>query len=213
MLRINNFATTSTAPDSYELYQNGIVNYGFINPNSTYTYNYVLVNNGNQTMNFTNPTLSNTTKLSFATGSGSNFSIAPGESYTFKINGIVTGNDSINETLTFGSNIPGKATYSVPVYANKKKVQNPLGLGKDAEKYVFNLYPNPVTEELAIVRGNQFGTGTYAFEVIDALGKTVLKGNSKDDITTINVINLKRGVYFLRIQNKGELQTKRFVKL
>src|SRR5688572_3909331 len=210
--RITNFLSNSTAPASYDLYQHGMINYGTITANTTYTYNYVMVNNGNQTMNFTNPALSSP-KLSFATGSGSNFSIAPGEAYTLKVNVNLINNDSISETLTLGSNIPGKSTLTIPVYANKTKVQNPLGVGKDADKFVFNLFPNPVTDELAIARGNQFGTGAYAFEVIDALGKTVLKGNSNQDITTVNVAHLKRGVYFLRIQNKGELQTKRFVKL
>lgn len=210
--RINNFASPSVAPDNYELYQSGVVNYGFINPNTTYTYNYVLVNNGNQTMNFTNPTLSNP-KLSFATGSGSNFSIAPGEAYTLKVNVNLVNNDSISETLTFGSNIPGKATYTVPVYANKHKVQNPLGLSKEVEAANFNLFPNPVNEELTIARGNQFGSGVYQFEIIDALGKTVYKAASREDITTVNVADLKRGVYFLRLQTKNGLQTKRFVKL
>jgi hypothetical protein len=211
--RINNFVSPSTAPDTYELYQYGMINYGFIPANTSYTYNYVLVNNGNQTMNFTNPTLSNTTKLSFAAGTGTNFTIAPGEAYNLKVNVNLATTDSISETLTFGSNIPGKATFMVPIYANKNKTQNPLGVSKDTEKYQFNLFPNPVTEELTVARGNQFGAGIYGLEVIDALGKTVYKADSRQDITTINVGGLKRGVYFLRIKNGNELQTKRFVKI
>ncbi len=211
--RINNFVTTSAAPANYELYQQGMVNFGNITPSTTYTFHYVLVNNGNQTMNFTNPTLSTTGKLSFAPGSGTNFSIAPGEAHTLKINGFVVAGDSINETLTFGSNIPGKATFTVPVYANKLKVQNPLGTSKEIKQAEFNLFPNPVNDELTIARGNQFGAGVFSFEVIDALGKTVLKAASRQDITTINVADLKRGVYFLRVKAGEEMQTKRFVKL
>ena len=210
--RINNFVSPSVAPASYELYQPGVVNYGFINANTTYTYNYVLVNNGNQTMNFTNPTLSSPA-LTFAAGSGSNFSVAPGEAYTLKLNVNLATTDSIAETLSFGSNIPGKATFTVPVYANKNKVQNPLGTKDEVAKFEFNLFPNPVTDELTIARGNQFGSGVYSFEIIDALGKTVSKANSAEDITTVNVADLQRGVYFLRIQTKNGLQTKRFVKL
>lgn len=210
--RINNFVSPSVAPASYEFYQPGVVNYGFINANTTYTFNYVMVNNGNQTMNFTNPTLSNP-KLSFASGSGTNFSIAPGEAYTLKVNVNLPTTDSLAETLSFGSNIPGKATFTVPVYANKNKVQNPLGVKEAVAAFEFNLFPNPVTDELTIARGNQFGSGVFAFEMIDALGKTIYRATSKDDITTVNVADLKRGVYFLRIQTKNGLQTKRFVKI
>ncbi|HSI90218.1 MAG TPA: endonuclease, partial [Adhaeribacter sp.] len=83
--RITNFVSTSAAAASYNLYQQPFINYGQVPAGTPFTYNYVLVNNGNQTMNFSNPALSDPAILSFAAGSGTNFSIAPGEAHTLKI--------------------------------------------------------------------------------------------------------------------------------
>ncbi|KAA9324925.1 endonuclease [Adhaeribacter soli] len=211
--RINNFVSPSAALPSYELYQTPVVNYGHI-PAGNFTYNYVLVNNGNQTMNFTNPTLSNTSILSFASGSGSNFSIAPGEAYTLKINlNLGSANDSVSEMLTLGSNIPGKTSLSVPVYANKNKVSGPLSAGKNVDAAIFNLFPNPVGEELTIARGNQFGKGAYNLEILDAMGRTVRKTTASGDISTVNVTELKRGAYFIRINSGNEVVIRKFIKL
>lgn len=211
--RINNFVSTSLARPNYELYQQPYVNYGTVTP-GTYTYNYVLVNNGNQTMNFTNPTLSNTNFLSFANGTGANFSIAPGEAYTLKVNlNLAAGTDSVSEMLTLGSNIPNKGTLSIPVYANKTKVSGPLSAGKNVETAEFNLFPNPVTEELTVARGNQFGKGAYSLEILDAVGKSVRKATATGDVSTINVTDLQRGTYFIRINSGNEIVVRKFIKL
>jgi deoxyribonuclease-1 len=211
--RINNFASTSIAPQSFELYQKPFINYGTVTP-GTYTFNYVLVNNGNQTMNFTSPTLSNTSILSFATGSGSNFSIAPGEAYTVKVNlALAAATDSVSETLTLGSNIPNKTSLTIPIYANKTKIAAPLSAGKNVETALFNLYPNPVTDELTIARGNQFGQGAYQLEIMDAMGRSVRKISGTADVATLNVSDLKRGAYFLRIQAGNSVQTRKFIKI
>ncbi|HSI91024.1 MAG TPA: T9SS type A sorting domain-containing protein, partial [Adhaeribacter sp.] len=121
--------------------------------------------------------------------------------------------DSISETLTLASNIPGKASLSIPVYANKTKVSGPLSAGKEVEQARFNLYPNPVTDELVVARGNFFGKGTYTLEVLDAMGKTVKSAEAKTDITSLAVAELQRGVYFLRISAGGEVFVKKFIKL
>jgi hypothetical protein len=45
------------------------------------------------------------------------------------------------------------------------------------------------------------------------LGKTVKRVTATGDITTVNVAELKRGVYFLRINAGPETQVKKFIKL
>jgi deoxyribonuclease-1 len=192
--RINNFVATSAAPTTYELYNYPVINYGTIPANTPYTFNYVLVNNGNQTMNFTNPVLSKPSILSFATGSGSNFSIAPGEAYTLKVNLTTVNADSVVENLTLQTNIPNRSSITVPIYANKKIVILPLGTKDIIETAQFNLFPNPVTNELTVARGNLFGKGNYSLEISDALGRTITRANGKADITNVDVSELKNGV-------------------
>jgi endonuclease I len=210
--RITNFVANSVAPNSYELYKQPYINYGTVTP-GTYTFNYVFVNNGNQTMFISNPNLSNPAILSFATGSGSSFTIAPGEAYTLKVNlALASATDSVMEALTFNTN-PGNSVVNIPIYANKTKIAAPLAAGKNIETAAFSLYPNPVTEELTIARGNQFGKGEYQLEILDALGRTVRKATGTADITTLNVSDLKRGAYFLRVQAGTSVHTSKFMKL
>ena len=211
--RITNFVTNSVAPNSYELYHTAAINYGTIPANTTYTYNFVLVNNGNQTMNFSNGALSKPAILSFATGTNTTFSIAPGEAQIVKVNLRLATTDSISEMLTFQTNIPNQGSLSVPIYANKKSTPQISGTNKNLEAAQFNLYPNPVADELIVTRGNQFGKNAYSLEIMDALGKSVKKANATGDITSVNVAELKRGVYFLRINSGAETQIKKFIKL
>ncbi|MBK0402162.1 endonuclease [Adhaeribacter sp. BT258] len=211
--RITNFVATSAAAPSYELYNSPVINYGTIPANTTFTYNFVLVNNGNQTMNFSGATLSKPAILTFAAGTNTTFSIAPGEAQIVKVNLKLATTDSISEILTLQTNIPNRNTLNIPIYANKKVTPLPLGAGEELAKAQFNLYPNPVNEELIVARGNQFGKNVYALEIVDALGKTVKRVTATGDVTTVNVAELKRGVYFLRINSGAETQVKKFIKL
>lgn len=210
--RINNFVATSVAPNSYELYNSPVINYGTIPANTPYTFNYVLVNNGNQTMNFTNPVLSKPSILSFAAGSGSNFNLAPGEAYTLKVNLTTLNTDSVVENLTLQTNIPNRSSITVPIYANKKVIVLPLGTNKPVEVAQFNLFPNPVTNELTVARGNFFGKGNYSLEITDALGRKIINATGNADITNVDVSELKNGVYFLRIDDGEQTLTKKFIK-
>jgi hypothetical protein len=155
--RITNFVATSNAAASYDLYTTPVINYGTIPANTTFTYNFVLVNNGNQTMNFSNAALSKPAILSFAAGTNTTFSVAPGEAQIVKVNLKLATTDSIAEMLTLQTNIPNRGTLNIPIYANKKAVSMPLGAAEEIAKAQFNLYPNPVSEELIVARGNQFG--------------------------------------------------------
>ena len=211
--RITNFVATSNAAASYDLYTTPVINYGIIPANTTFTYNFVLVNNGNQTMNFSNAALSKPAILSFAAGTNTTFSVAPGEAQIVKVNLKLATTDSIAEMLTLQTNIPNRGTLNIPIYANKKAVSMPLGAAEEIAKAQFNLYPNPVSEELIVARGNQFGKNMYDLEIVDALGKTVKRVTATGDITTVNVAELKRGVYFLRINAGPETQVKKFIKL
>lgn len=75
-----------------------------------------------------------------------------------------------------------------------------------------NIYPNPVKEELTI----SFAAldKTIEIQVIDGLGRFYNKFNinAGQTFTSVNLSDLKRGIYYLRIEIDGELTHHKFIK-
>jgi alpha-tubulin suppressor-like RCC1 family protein len=71
----------------------------------------------------------------------------------------------------------------------------------------FNIYPNPVSNELNIKTDNNIINQPYT--IIDGLGRVVLNGKINEVDTTINVEQLSKGIYYLIIA--GNSATK-FIK-
>lgn len=69
-----------------------------------------------------------------------------------------------------------------------------------------SVVPNPATSLLTVG-----GTGTGTIELINALGQTVLTHTAADGDTTIDVGQLPRGAYILRLHSHKELVTKKIV--
>jgi hypothetical protein len=77
------------------------------------------------------------------------------------------------------------------------------------------IYPSPVKEMLTVnINNNKVAFATI--NIVDLNGKTILtsKANLVNGLTqeTINVANLKAGVYMLRIDSNGEIAIEKFVK-
>jgi hypothetical protein len=74
----------------------------------------------------------------------------------------------------------------------------------------FLIFPNPV-KDLLTIKLNNYETGVI--NIFNLEGQLLLtkKGNSK--INKLNVANLKKGVYFIKIASKNQLFTKKFIKL
>ena len=73
----------------------------------------------------------------------------------------------------------------------------------------FNIYPNPVNDNLYIETQTQILTQTI--EIYDAFGRQQLIANGQQP-TAIDVTNLNSGVYFIKIKTNDGVITKRFVK-
>jgi len=73
----------------------------------------------------------------------------------------------------------------------------------DTETFETNelkLYPNPVVNILNIKTDSNFPNQPYS--IIDGIGRVVLNGNLNElDNTTINVEQLTKGIYFLKISS------------
>ena len=73
----------------------------------------------------------------------------------------------------------------------------------------FKIYPNPVIEFLTIESGIITNIVNKSYTITDALGKVVLKGKLNEGDTTINVENLSKGIYCIKIANN---KASKFIK-
>lgn len=66
------------------------------------------------------------------------------------------------------------------------------------------IYPNPASKHITI---NNITASKGTYQIIDILGKIVQKGNLSLHTATVDVSNIKQGVYFLLIQQNEAVQT------
>ncbi|MCB0447636.1 MAG: T9SS type A sorting domain-containing protein [Gelidibacter sp.] len=75
---------------------------------------------------------------------------------------------------------------------------------------LFKIYPNPVINHLTIESPY---VGNFDLYVINQLGQEVMKQNQNDPLTSLDVSNLSKGLYFLNISSEnGSYQTIKFIK-
>jgi uncharacterized protein (TIGR02145 family) len=74
---------------------------------------------------------------------------------------------------------------------------------------LFNIYPNPVKDSLTIDCVNINNIANQSYNIIDALGKVILKGNLNEGDNSINVEHLSKGIYYLKVANN---KASKFIK-
>ena len=207
--RITNFVVNSVAPSQpgLDIVQSSI-NFGTFFAQTQDTFDYVLVNRGNTVINFSNFSLSNTTLLSFAAGSGVNTSLNPGDALEISIIAQSNNSTMISENLTFTTNLAFPLTnFSVPISGQTVIV----GVEKNN---TFNsqliLFPNPIQDQLFIqTELNQ----QLDIRLLDVAGKRIdlefLKGNNGYILPTKEISS---GLYFLQINNGEEQIIRKVIK-
>lgn len=197
--RITSFTSTSSAPSLFALDQTqNEINYGFVLNASNNVYNYVIVNNGNQVIQFTNFNLSNTFILNFTGNSGANINLNPGETLTLTIDLHPSIPGVINETVSFQTNVPGFNTIQVLILAQSSLV----GIDEIKSGSEIIIYPNPVKDDL-VISGVNF-TVNDVIKIYNVLGKEVFEksfSNSMSNRITLSDVNA--GVYYLTLYSKG----------
>jgi len=83
---------------------------------------------------------------------------------------------------------------------------------EDFEKNIsFSISPNPVTSNLNIELSKSLTNGNI--KVFDILGKQILtKKFNSNNLAQLNVSNLSKGMYILKVSSGENVQTKRFIK-
>lgn len=120
------------------------------------------------------------------------------------INGVNTYNYIVNE----GGNYKVIIEYSTTCNATSNTVnitfQN-LSINENSPENKINFYPNPVKELIFL---SDFIDSDY--EIYNLLGTIVLKGKSKDNY--INVNQLAKGIYVLKLHKNGNIINQKFIK-
>jgi hypothetical protein len=121
--------------------------------------------------------------------------------YTYNSNNFNT--SVTNETWKTNTNFWGNQNVTYKYY-------NCLTVGL-AEKNIlsqdFNLYPNPVINELTVKTDLDY---TYV-RIMNINGRLVISGDTKE---TVNVSSIEKGIYFIQLVDKNNvvLQTRKFIK-
>lgn len=95
------------------------------------------------------------------------------------------------------------------------KMQTSLSENEESMDLTIDVFPNPASNTLTLT-----SKGTTAdnarIEVIDVAGKTVVEMNSSfsdsEQKTTIDITNLEKGIYLIRLTNNDKSTIKKFVK-
>lgn len=76
---------------------------------------------------------------------------------------------------------------------------------------VVELYPNPAQDRIAVQIMDQ-QVKAQSYEILDATGKQMLRGDLSDQNRTINISALKAGVYIFKLSSNQGVSSQRFVK-
>ena len=83
------------------------------------------------------------------------------------------------------------------------------------EKISFTLYPNPTRTQLVVVLESEAMNAPSTYIIYDAYGRMVEENQidfTADKVQQINVVSLKRGLYFIRLFSGSDYSTSRFIK-
>ena len=134
----------------------------------------------------------------------------------YKIN-FTTGNDTIirlNQTQN---------TENYEIYLNKKvssievdpdnwllKIVNSISNINDVDAQVIDskLYPNPSVKDITIESSNYLISN---IKIVDIYGKVVMNKNCNNYNLNINLTSLKKGLYFVYIKTKTDIETKKLI--
>jgi hypothetical protein len=207
--RISSFSSFSSAPVNVSAdYPETVIDYGYVASSVSHRYRYVVVNNGNQAIQFSNFSLAPSALFSFAGGSGVNTTVQPGEALILDIDLLTAPAGAITGSLDFQTTLPGQSTVSVPIHVDGA---SPVAV-HEADRENMRIYPNPAASFLAVKWENHTVTGGY---ITDALGKIVAEFPvpAQQHSTVIATGDLSRGMYFIHLTGStGDLLVRRFLR-
>ena len=99
-------------------------------------------------------------------------------------------------------NITNPITWS---FTTKEGINVPINLTNDLD-----IYPNPATNELRIINYNPQNNNNLA--IYDIYGKEILNISIENTTSPIiNISNLSSGIYFVKLEDNGQIKTKKLI--
>ena len=115
-----------------------------------------------------------------------------------------------------GSIVTNKAgiyfDYMPAVLTNVAETENciPVSTGNVSKQSAgIVLYPNPATNELTIQTTKQYSS----FTITNSIGQTMMNGELNNKASTLNIKSLPPGLYYISLEGKSGVETRRFVKI
>ena len=126
----------------------------------------------------------------------------------------------------------GENNYSNSTYVRSESIVNP-NINFDIEEWIFypnntfefigfhnqnlsleeniftdiKIYPIPITNNLLYIKSNL----NYFYEIFNINGVRLLNGFNNNILNSVKTINLKSGIYFLKISRKGSYFTQKII--
>lgn len=86
-----------------------------------------------------------------------------------------------------------------------------IGVNEMLDSKTVSVYPNPTKQRLTVSL-NQVISSKTNYQLVDVLGREVLKGETGKAEFTIDMENVNTGVYFLRLEQNNSIIVKKIVK-
>ena len=187
--RINSIVGTSTAPtiEGIDLSETTI-DYDTIPILTNVSYQYVIVNTGNQELEVNNLSLGDNS-LSFSNISGNDTTISPGTAFSINVTINQAQNGPFQSTFDFETNVTGNENVSIPVTAE-------LVGNTSLEDLIrpFSIFPNPASENLILELEQPAQNGQVS--LLDLNGRLLLTESLKGNSHEILVGKFNPGIYF-----------------
>ena len=113
--------------------------------------------------------------------------------------------NKLRETASLSSNPNDRLGYGILNFSNALTAINTTMGVENIKKSTINIYPNPVKSILNIKTDDKIKT----IELYDEIGRKV-KNLSKSNV--INLENLSKGIYYLKIQSEKSSSVEKIIK-
>lgn len=205
--RITNFVSNSVAPvlNGIDILQTSIDFGTFLNQQAD-TFDYVLVNRGNQPITFSNFTLTNSNILSFSGSFGGSLQIAPGDALIIPVIVQTANSTTIVESLTFSTSLPGsQSSYTIPIRGQSVIT----ALNENRLEDELSIYPNPFDDVLNI---SHLSNQAIEFSIADSKGSMVYPLTKTAGKSRLDMSNFSKGVYFLEVISASGSKVYKLIK-